>query len=226
MKWWHTGDIQIGSRVWFTRRIAAAAVAIVVALTGLNLATTIDLPSWENEVTSETSVPLLITMRNISQYHAATGTFQTLVERDVDTPLPDFISGEHITVYAVGTVDATVDFGQLTEDNIEVSDDRRSVRIELPAVTLTPAALDPFQTKVVNNSRGFVERFGDAYNDVPDDHRDIYVQAQGVLNQSAAASDLRTRGTDNTRAMLVGMLGSLGFTEVEITFAEPKEAVG
>lgn len=219
-------DIRIGDRIYYTRRILAAALAVTVVTSGITVASAVEWPTWNDTVTSTASVPLLITMRNISEYHAATGTFQALVERDVDTPLPDFISGEHITVYAVGTSDAVVDFAALTEDNIEVSDDRRSVRINLPAVNITPVALDPFETRVVNKDRGFVERFGDAYNDVPDDNRDVFVQAQGVLHAAALESDLRTRGADNTRSMLTGMLGSLGFTDVEITFADPEEPKG
>jgi hypothetical protein len=183
-------------------------------------------PSWESETVEETSVPLLITMRNISDYHAATGTYQTLVERTVDEPGPAWLSGERIAVYAVGNVDAVVDFSKLTEDDIEVSDDRRAVSIHLPAATLTNAALDPMETRVVGMDRGLFNRINDAASDVPPDYRDLYTSAQGRLNQAAYASELRVRGEQNTVHMLTGMIQSLGFEKVEITFEPAEEPKG
>lgn len=205
--------------------LAASLLALIPLGLGVNWPT-IPWPSWETETTQETSVPLLITMRNISDYHAATGTYQTLVERTVDEPGPAWLSGERVAVYAVGTVDAVVDFSKLTEDDIEVSDDRRSVAIELPAATLTNAALDPMETRVVGMDRGLFNRIGDAASDVPPDYRDIYTSAQGRLNQAAHTSELRIRGQDNTVLMLTGMIQSLGFDKVEITFAEPEPPKG
>lgn len=221
-------NIRIGNRIYYTWRIIVAAVLIGLIPVGLTVGTAIPWPSlsWESETRDTSSVPLLITMRNIADYHAATGTFQTMVERTVDAPGPSWLNGERIALYTVGSVDAVVDFGQLTEDDIEVSDDRRSVIIELPAVTLTNAALDPMETRVVGHDRGLFNRIDDAASNLPPDYRDLYVSGQGRLNQAAHASDLRVKGEANTRAMLTGMIQSLGFDSVEITFAEAEEPKG
>src|SRR5688500_1914733 len=173
--------------VW--RLLVVGCLLGVMAL-GLS---TVGLPSisWDTETRDSNTVPLLITMRNISDYHAASGTFKTMVERTVDAPGPQWLNGEHIALYTVGNVDAVVDFSQLTEENIEVDDDRREVSIELPAVTLTNAVLDPIETRVVGHDRGLFNRIGDAASNTPPDHRDLMTSGQGKLNLAEAISDLR-----------------------------------
>lgn len=212
-------------------RVFVAGCLLAIVSVGLVLGGVVSLPSlptisWDTETRDSNTVPLLITMRNISDYHAASGTFQTMVERTVDAPGPSWLNGEHIAMYTVGNVDAVVDFAQLTEENIEVDDDRREVSIELPAVSLTNAVLDPIETRVVGLDRGLLNRIGDASSNTPPDYRDLMTSGQGKLNLAAANSDLRAKGEANTRAMLDGMVRSLGFEKVEITFAEPEEAKG
>lgn len=206
-------------------RLFVVGLVIAAGVFGLSQ---VGLPSisWDTETRDENTVPLLITMRNIADYHAASGTFQTMVERTVDAPGPSWLNGEHIALYTVGNVDAVVDFNKITEDSIEVSDDRREVAIELPAVTLTNAVLDPIETRIVGHDRGLFNRIGDAASNTPPDYRDLMTSGQGKLNLAAQQSDLREKGEANTRAMLTGMLNSLGFDTVEITFAEPEEPKG
>lgn len=204
--------------------IGAVAAAAILVPTGLSLAGLVDFPSisiGEPTVTETNSVPLLIAIRNISDYHGATGTFSTLAERYTDNPGPDFLTGEHVTVYAVGTVDAVTSFAEVSGDNVSVSSDRRTVEINLPAPKLTPVALDPLETRVVNNDRGVVQRFNDGWTNVPDSHRDVLVQAGGQINLAAEQSDLMERGETSTRNMLVGLCNSLGYTDVTITFEPP-----
>jgi hypothetical protein len=194
-----------------------------MGLTGL-----VDFPSinfTDPVVTEVNGVPLLVAIRNISEYHAATATFNTLAERDVDNLGPDFLTGEHVTVYAVGTVDAYVNFGQINEDNVEISDDRRTVTIHLPAPVRTPVRLDPLETRIVNNERGLVERINDGWTNVPNQHRDVLLQASGQIQEAAVRSDLVDRAERQTREMLTGLCTSLGYTNVTITF-EPAIPLG
>ena len=70
-------------------------------------------------------------MRDAADYHAASGTYQVLVDVEHDSPyLPPVIGGERSTLFATGTLGARVGLGP---DAIRVSDDRRSATITLPA---------------------------------------------------------------------------------------------
>lgn len=221
-------DVLIGDRVYFTRRILAAAAALAALVGGGYAVSNAEMPSLfgETTVTQSNTVPLLLTIRNIAQYRAAEGTFQTMIERQVDAPGPSWLNGERTALYAVGTVAAQVDFAQITDDDIEVSDDRRSVTLTLPAPRLTPTQLDPIETRVVGSDRGLFQRVEDGWSDVPNDYRPLYAEAQGKLQQAASVSELRSKAEVNTRDMLTGMLGSLGFTSVTVEFDAPEPPKG
>jgi hypothetical protein len=208
-----------------TKAVAAVAGLALLVPAGFGVADAVD--RWTGNAVAEQTVDhspaaLLLAMRDISQYHAATGTFQVLVDVEHDTPyLPAAISGERSTLFATGTVDAQIDFSALGPESITVSPDRRSATIVLPAPTLAPAALDPAQTRVVGRERGLAQRIGDAVGDSPTDDTELYKMAGAKLDAAAAQSDLTTRAADNTRAMLTGLAQSLGYETVTVTFAPP-----
>ncbi len=204
---------------------SAAAVAVAVPV-GFGLAGAVD--RWSppavpaEQVVDHSPAPLLLAMRDIAQYHAATGTFQVLVDVERDTPyMPSAISGERTTLFATGTVDARVDFTNLGEGSVTVSPDRRSATIALPAPTLAPAAIDQAQSRIVGRERGLAQRIGDAVEDNPHDDAELYRLAAVKLDTAAAQSDLTARAADNTRGMLTGLARSLGYETVTVTFAPP-----
>lgn len=202
----------------------AAAVALLVPV-GIGIATAVDrwlpAPPVAQEIDRSSSA-LLVAVRDIADYHAAAGTYQVLVDIEHDTPyVPSVISGERATLFATGSVDAKVDFSALGPGAVTVSPDRRQVTMLLPAPALTPAVLDPAQTRVVSRQRGLAERVEDAVGDLPRDDSELYRQAITKVDAAAAKSDLTTRAATNTRAMLTGLATSLGYESVTITFAPP-----
>jgi hypothetical protein len=218
----------VSRRIRRTRRrvLVAGAVAALALLVpaGLGVADAVNRwwPSATPQQIDTSPAPLLLAMRDISEYHAATGTFQVLVDVEHDTPyLPSAISGERTTLFATGTVDARVAFSALGPESITVSPNRRIATIVLPTPTLTPAALDPTQSRVVGRERGLAERLGDAFGDNPTDDTMLYRMAAAKLDAAAAQSDLAARAENNTRAMLTGLTQSLGYESVTVTFAPP-----
>lgn len=202
------------------RPLFAGALVIVVGLAAFVAGA---LTGWSNPFHQQTvdrsSTPLLLQLQNVAQYRAATGTFQVLVDVEHDTAdVPSVISGERTTLFATGTVDATVDFSALGTDRVTTSADRRSVTIALPAPTLSPAVVDPVRSRVVGHERGLVQRIGDALGDTATDDHELYALAGKKLDTAAEQSDLSTRAQDSTRTMLTGLAGSLGFTHVAVTF--------
>jgi hypothetical protein len=165
---------------------------------------------------------LLLSVRDIADYHAATGTYQVLVDVAHENPnLPRLLSSDRSTLFATGSVDARVDFSRLGSGAVTTSPDGKQATIHLPAPTLAPAVLDPAQTRIVGRQRGIVQRVEDALGDQPQDDSELYAIASAKLNAAAAKSDLTTRAADNTRSMLTGLTKSLGYDSVTVTFDPP-----
>ena len=162
-------------------------------------------------------------LSNLSDYHAAQATFlvRVDVEDDVDV-LPSFIAGERTLFNATGTVDATVDFTKLTTDAVRVDGD--NVTITLPEPAYARPVVDPTRSEVVDRDRGLANRIGDVFGDDTNNERDLYILAGKKLTAAARESDLRARAQKNTRLLLEGLLGRLGFSNVEVRFT-PATAV-
>jgi hypothetical protein len=211
-------------------KLAAAAigVAVVVPLAGR----TFDLlPSWDNpfaqEVVDRSTPPLMLALADLEEYHAATGTFQVVIDQERDTPyLPSVLSGERTSFLATGSVDASVDFGQLGAQAVETSEDRRSVTISLPAARLGEASVDPGNSRVLDRDRGVFDRIGGMFEDDPSNEGEFYVLAEQRLEGAAAQSDLLARGEENTRDMLTALATSMGFGQVTVTFATAPDTAG
>jgi hypothetical protein len=166
---------------------------------------------------------LLKQLSNLSDYHAAQGTFQVRidVENDVDV-VPSFIAGERTLFNATGTVDATVDFSKLGTDAVRVRGDQ--VRIVLDEPTYGKAIVDPARSSVVDRDRGIVDRIGDLFGDDTNNEKGLYELAGKKIAAAARESNLQARAEKNTRLMLEGLVGRLGFTDVAVTFTSPPAA--
>jgi len=193
---------------------ALAVIAILLVIGPLN-------PFGSD--TKDRSQPVLLkSLENLSDYHAATANMQVVVDVEEDVKLlPSFIKGERTLFVAAGTVDAAVDFRGLSRDPdaVKVSDDRRSVRLSLPAPKLLEPSLDPDRTRVYDRDRGVLDRVEDALSDRPGDEQPLYQLAEDKL-AAAAEEDPRLLKTAerNTRSMLEGLLRGLGFEQIRIDF--------
>lgn len=207
-------------------RLRGVAVAGLVVVGVLAVAGRLGglLPSLPNPFGSttvdRTQPALLKSLEDLSRYHAATANLQVIVDTEKDAKfVPSFIRGERTVFVAAGSVDATVDFSQLDERSVQVSQDRRSATISLPAPTLSEPVVDPERSRVATRSRGLLDRVGSAFSDSPSSDRPLYLAAQKKMAVAAAESDLRGRAEQNTTRMLEGMLRSLGFTSITVTFS-------
>jgi hypothetical protein len=183
-------------------------------------------PHWSNpfahQIVDHSPAPLLLALQNLSQYHAATGTFEVVVDIEHDTAhVSRLISGERTTFLGRGSVDTTVDFSNVGTDRVTVSPDRRSVTFALPAARLAPAVVDPAASRVVGRERGLLNRIAAVFENNPTSEQELYQLARTKLNDAAKTSDLTRRGEDNTRRMLTTLASSLGFTHVVVSFDAP-----
>ena len=205
------------------RGLAIAGLVLLAVLVGAGRVGDL-LPSLPNPFSSEsvdrTQPPLLQSLVDLHEYHAASGNFQVIVDTEKDTRfVPSFVRGERTVYLASGSTDAIVDFSRLDERSIQVSPDRRSVTVVLPAPTVAEPTVDPANSRVVSRDRGVLDRIGSAFSDNPSSERPLVIAAQQKMREAAAQSDLRARAEENTRRMLQGMLGALGFTDVNVSFS-------
>lgn len=205
-------------------RWVLAAAGLVVAVPVAAQLTDV-IPDWGNpfqqQIVERDSTPLLLALRDLAEYHAATGSFQVVIDVEHDTPhVPAVISGERATFLGVGSVDATVDFAGLSAERVTVSPDRRSVTIALPAPQLAAAVVDPTASRVIGRERGLIDRVSGVFQDSPTSEHELYQRAQAAMNDAARTSDLTQRAAVGTRAMLAALGRSLGFSEVSVTFAD------
>jgi len=206
-----------------TRGVLVAGLVVLGVLAGAGRLGGL-LPSLPNPFGSTTvdrSQPALLkSLENISKYQAATANLQVIVDSEKDARfVPSFIRGERTVFVAAGSVDATVEFSQLDERSVQVSEDRRSATLVLPSPTVSEAVVDPEQSRVATRSRGLLDRVGSVFSDSPTSERPLYLAAQAKMEKAAAESDLRTRAEQNTTHMLEGLLRGLGFTRVTVTFS-------
>jgi len=207
----------------FAKVLGVGAVGVLAAL-GLGQALDF-LPHLENpfgtEEVDRTGPAVLQALHDVSRYEAATGDFQVIVDVEHDAPyLPDAIRGDRTVFLAQGSVDAAVEFTGISEDAIRVAEDG-SVTVTLPEATLSDARIDSEESRIVARNRGLLDRLGDVLSDNPVDDRQLYARAEDRLGAAAAEAGLADRAEANTRRMLEGMLGKLGYDDVTVVFESP-----
>ena len=183
-------------------------------------------PSFNNPFREETvdrSSPVVLkSIENLRRFQAATGHYEVIVDLEKDTRyVPSAIRGERVLFVAVGDVEAGVDFTDLKDDAVRVSDNRRTVHLRLPHAEFFRARVDPERSYVYDRDRGLIDRVASIFQDSPTSEQELYVLAQAKLLDAAEESpDLLARAERNTRLMLVGLLEALGFTSVTIEFVD------
>ena len=174
-----------------------------------------------SETVDRSGPALLQRIRTLEEFTAAEANFTQDVDLQDDANLlPDFIQGERVTALVTGSVRATVDFGQLDDDAVQVSDDRSTIRIRLPQPTLSDPEIDETSTRIVARQRGLLNRIEDAFSSNPFDDAKVYRAAQDKLGAAAEQSDVLEQARANTERWLTTFLQAAGFTNVEISWTE------
>ncbi|MCX4903200.1 DUF4230 domain-containing protein [Streptomyces sp. NBC_00878] len=202
-------------------KILSAVVLVLVILgAGLQLSLLPGLRDVFREETHDRTGPTLLkSIQDMSRYDAASGNFQVVVDLEKDTKyLPDAVRGTRTLYVGAGTVDAYVDLGKIREKDVTVNADRTSATLKLPHAALGKPALDPDQSYAVSKQRGLLDRLGDVFSDNPNDERAVQRLAARHIGDAAKKTELTARAEENTTGMLKGLLGSLGFKEVKVTY--------
>jgi hypothetical protein len=212
-----------GGQGW-ARRLAGLVIAVAaVVVLALVLSAVRLLPQLRNpfgETTTDRSGPVLLkSITQLSRYEAASGSFQVVVDLTRHASfMPSFIEGSQTLFIGQGTDVAFVDFAQLKGRAIRVSPDRTAVTVTLPPAQLEPAALNVRQSYVYAQQQGLLDRIGNFFAGNPNSQQQVYILAQQKIGAAAQHSQLLAEAQKNTRNMLNGMLRSLGFQQITVTF--------
>ncbi|WP_460071876.1 DUF4230 domain-containing protein [Streptomyces sp. YKOK-I1] len=204
---------------------AKVLIAVVVVLTvmfaGIRLSLLPGLREFFGTETKDRSGPALLkSIQDMSRYDAASGNFQVVVDLEKDAKyLPDALRGTRTLYVGAGTVDAYVDLGEVGDDDVTVDGDRTSATLRLPHARLGKPALDPDRSYAVSKQRGLLDRLGDLFSDNPNSEQAVQKLAVKHIGEAAKDSELTARAETNTTDMLEGLLHSLGFEEVKVTYA-------
>lgn len=204
--------------------VAGVLAVALLAVLGLRQA---DLwPSWRNpfaqQETDRSQPVLLESIQDLSRYVAAEGNFQVVIDLQSNREyVPEFLLNERTLFVGAGSVEAYVDFSQLAEGAIVESADGKGVELKLPAPQLGETNLDMEQSYVFAEKRGLFNRIGDVFDNDPNRQQRVYQLAEERIAAAARDSGLGARAEVNTRKMLEGLLRSLGYEQITITYATP-----
>jgi hypothetical protein len=195
-----------------------AAIVLIVVLSAVHL-----LPQLRNpfaETTTVRSQPVILkSITKLSRYEAASGSFQVVVDLTKRSSLiPSFLEGSETLFIGQGTDIAYVDFATLKSGAIAVNSDRTAVTVTLPKPQLEPAVLNVNQSYVYAEQQGLFNRIGNFFSGNPNSQQQVYQIAQQKIETAARQSPLLADAQKNTAGMLTGMLTSLGFQHVTVTF--------
>ncbi|TXS43198.1 DUF4230 domain-containing protein [Streptomyces sp. uw30] len=204
----------------WAKAVSALVLVLVVFFAGIRLSVLPGLKDLFGTETNDRSGPALLqSIQDMSRYDAASGNFQIVVDLEKDAKfLPDAIRGTRTLYVGAGTVDAYVDLGKVGEDDVTVNDDRTSATLRLPHAALGEPSLDPDRSYAVSKQRGLLDRLGDLFSDNPNSEQAVQKLAVRHIGDAAKESALTARAETNTSDMLEGLLHSLGFKEVKVTY--------
>ncbi|MFJ8463365.1 DUF4230 domain-containing protein [Streptomyces swartbergensis] len=200
--------------------VGALVLVLVVFFAGIRLSVIPGLKDLFGTETHDRSGPALLkSIQDLSRYDAASGNFQVVVDLEKDAKfLPDAIRGTRTLYVGAGTVDAYVDLGKVGDNDVQVNGDRTSATLRLPHAQLGKPALDPDRSYAVSKQRGLFDRLGDLFSDNPNGEQAVQKLAVRHIGDAAKESELTARAETNTRSMLEGLLRSLGFKEVRVSY--------
>jgi hypothetical protein len=204
----------------WVKAVSAVVLVLVVFFAGIRLSVLPGIKDLFGTETRDRSGPALLqSIQDISRYDAASGNFQVVVDLEKDAKyLPDAIRGSRTLYVGAGTVDAYVDLGRVGGNDVTVDEDRTSATLRLPHAALGRPALDPDRSYAVSKQRGLLDRLGDLFSDNPNGEQAVQKLAVRHIGDAAKDSGLTARAEKNTTGMLEGLLRSLGFQEVHISY--------
>jgi hypothetical protein len=201
---------------------AALAVLLVGLLLVIAAGRVFDLSPFGSRDRDRSGPVVLTAVRDLADYHAASGSYQVVIDLQEDNNiLPDILKGKRTLFLAIGSVDAVINFGKLGDRAVDVSADRKTVTLSLPHATLGRPVIDTKESRVLDRNLGVIDRVGNLFgNGVDAQEQQVYALAEQKLGAAAAQTRLVDRAETNTRKTLQQLLKALGFSTVVVNFSD------
>ena len=136
--------------------------------------------------------------------------------KDQQSRLFGLVSGEDaILLVAVADVTAGVDLGQVGHADVELSPDRKRVRIQLPRAVVLQTVLDSEHTYVHTRRTDLLARRNDTLE------TNARKEAERTLTQAALSAGILDKADDQARRVIRELVTALGFSEVEVVTRPP-----
>jgi hypothetical protein len=204
--------------------IAAVTIAVTILVLTLAAVQVVNLVQGIRQQAGGTTIDrsgpvLLQSVRDLARYDAAAGNFQVIVDLEKDAAfLPTSIVGQRTLFVAVGSVDAYVDFSRLGDNAITVAANHKSAQVRLPHAALDKPNLDHKRSYVYAQDSGIVNRVQAFFDQSPNQQAELYQVAERKIAAAAVQSGIKDRAEANARTMLQGMLHSLGYDQVTVSY--------
>jgi hypothetical protein len=206
-----------GRRILVLIGVVALGTAAFFGFAAVNLLPSFISNPFKKQVDDRTGPVVLQSVQSLSNYVAARGNFQVVVDYKEDRAwIPDFISSYHALFVAYGSVEAYVDFSGLAQDAIQVSADGKEVVVTLPEPQLTEVRLDVNKSHVYSLDEGILENLQGLISNDLDRQGKLYQLAVQKIEEAARQSEILSRARENTEKELTAILTTLGFTRVTI----------
>lgn len=212
--------LKAGGRLIVVGVGAVFAVIVLLFVVGPML---FDIGSPFSKETIDRTPPVVLTeISDLAEFRAAEAQFEVILDKEDNVKwVPDFIAGQRVQYVAVGSIDATVDFSELTEDSIVFDESTGKAVVFLPAPTFGQPVIDFEASGVMNRDRGVLDRLGGVFVDSPTGEESLIVAAGDKMIEAVPATDLLERAEANTEKMLETLLGGVGVTSVDVVFEKP-----
>jgi hypothetical protein len=157
--------------------------------------------------------PVTITaIRNLAQLTTVESVQYTIVEKGTDEGWLAWARGDSVRMFAVARIGAGVDLSQVSVRDVVLGEDG-VVEMTVPAAVIQYVDPDEDATQVLERDTGV---FTSADPGLESDVRKI---ADEVLVQNAIDSGILDKAETNARSVLTDFILTLGYKDVEISFA-------
>ncbi|RRR75714.1 MAG: DUF4230 domain-containing protein [Candidatus Viridilinea halotolerans] len=164
-----------------------------------------------------TGAAVIERVNELSRLETSSYTIQTVidVQQSQGNPIFDFFAGDALLLIAKGTVIAGVDMGALSEADVTVGPDGRTLTLRLPPAQIFSTMLDNEATRVYDRERAIF---------APENpHLETLArqQAERQILQAACEDGILGKATDQAVQSLNQFLGLLDGIEVTIVPSSP-----
>jgi hypothetical protein len=198
----------------------------VVACTAIVCATTLGVVRAVRGAVSQASTTrtvvrsgpdVVVAIRALARMETVSFHMERVIElTDEQTHLFGLVdANDKILLVAAATITAGVDLTKLLPGDIETDWEHKRVRITLPSVELFHASLDNARTRTYRRD---TDALAVRSEDLETRARQ---EAERAMRAAALQGGLLTRGRENAERSLRAMLGSLGFTSIELRWRDP-----